>query len=418
MTVRGVVRVPGDKSISHRALILGALAVGESHISGILQSADVQSTAAVLRALGVAIPDLSPSFSFFGRGLQGLRAPGAPLDAGNSGTTVRLMSGVLAAHPFTSTFTGDSSLSRRPMKRISEPLIAMGARVEFARDDGLPMTIHGGRLAGIAWNTRAASAQTKSAILLAALSSGVQATVMESARSRDHTERMLTSLGGSIKLGDNTVSISPVETIAPLELAVPGDPSSAAYFVALALLGAQTEVKLPQVCINPTRTGFIETLMGAAGRIEYLERTAIAGDTVATISARSSLLRDITVEPSQIPAMIDELPLLACVAAAANITLDVSGAAELRVKESDRIATVTGNLRSIGVNATETADGFRVVGTRSSLRGSVVTHGDHRIAMAFGVLSALPGNDISIDDPDCVAVSYPAFWEDLKSMRE
>lgn len=418
MTVRGVVRVPGDKSISHRALILGALASGESRITGILESADVQSTATVLRALGVAIPDLSPAFAFSGRGLQGLRAPGAPLDAGNSGTTVRLMSGVLAAHPFASTFTGDSSLSRRPMKRISEPLTAMGARFEFARDDGLPMTIHGGRLSGIAWNTRAASAQTKSAILLAALSSGVQATVMESRRSRDHTERMLTSLGGSIALTDNTVSISPVETIAPVEMAIPGDPSSAAYFIALALLGAQTEVKLPQVCINPTRTGFIETLIAAGGRIEYGDRSAVAGDSVATISVRSSKLRDISVDPSLIPAMIDELPLLACVAAAANINLDVSGAAELRVKESDRIATVTSNLRSIGVNASETADGFRVIGTRSPLRGSVVTHGDHRIAMAFGVLSALPGNTIVIDDPGCVAVSYPAFWEDLKSMSE
>lgn len=417
MTVRGTIRVPGDKSISHRALILGALATGESQISGILESADVRSTASVLRALGVRIPDLSQSFRFSGKGLRGLRQPGSSLDAGNSGTTVRLMSGVVAAHPFASRFEGDASLSRRPMKRIAEPLTAMGARFEFARDDGLPMTIHGGRLAGISWNTRAASAQTKSAILLAGLSGGVQVTVMEAQKSRDHTERMLVSLGAPVETDDTSVSLSPVEGIGPLDLAVPADPSSAAYFVALAVLGGVKDIQLPAVCVNRTRTGFMDVLKEMGARIDYEDRQAVAGDIAAMIVARKSRVHDCIVGAAQIPAMIDELPLLACVAAAAGVDVEVRGASELRVKESDRIAAVAQNLRAVGSSIEEFPDGFAVRGKKKKLAGRVTTHGDHRIAMAFGVLGALEGNSIEIDDPDCVAVSYPGFWQDLKGAR-
>lgn len=417
MSARGEVRVPGDKSISHRALIFGALAQGESQISGILESADVHSTAGVLRALGVAIPDLSSSFTFRGKGLHGLRQPGSSLDAGNSGTTVRLMSGVVAAQPITARFEGDASLSRRPMKRIAEPLTAMGARFEFARTDGLPMTIHGGKLVGISWNTRAASAQTKSAILLAGLCAGVQVTVIESHKSRDHTERMLTSLGAPLESDDSSVSLSPVSQIAPLDLAVPGDPSSAAYFIALAVIGAAKEVRLPGVCINRTRTGFMDVLVAMNARIDCEERVAVAGDLSATIIAKKSKLHDFIVPADKVPAMIDELPLLACVAAGAGITIEVRGAEELRVKESDRISVVVENLRAIGATVDEYPDGFTVRGKSKKLSGKITTHGDHRIAMAFGVLGAKPGNSIEIDDTACVAVSYPNFWRDLESVR-
>ncbi|HEU4878930.1 MAG TPA: 3-phosphoshikimate 1-carboxyvinyltransferase [Gemmatimonadaceae bacterium] len=417
MTGRGIVRVPGDKSISHRALIFGALATGQSQISGILESADVQSTAQVLRSLGVSIPDISPSFSFSGRGLRGLRQPGSPLDCGNSGTTVRLMSGVVAGHPFSARFEGDASLSRRPMKRIADPLTQMGARFEFARGDGLPMTIHGGRLSGIAWNTKAASAQTKSAILLAGLVGGVQVSVIELFKSRDHTERMLTSLGAPVETDDTRVSLSPVDSIAPVDITVPGDPSSAAYMIAFAVLGGIGMVELPEVCVNKTRIGFIEAMIRMGARIEYKNRKAVAGDTSATIIARTSKLRDMKIESSDIPAMIDELPLLACVAAAAGVSLEVSGAAELRVKESDRIAVVVRNLRSIGVSASELPDGFRVDGARARLSGRIATENDHRMAMAFGVLGALHGNAIDMDNPDCVRVSYPHFWDDLERLR-
>jgi 3-phosphoshikimate 1-carboxyvinyltransferase len=416
MSERGTVRVPGDKSISHRALVLAALGTGVSRISGILQSADVRSTAGVLRSLGTAVPDLSADMKIPGRGLRGLTAPGSTLDAGNSGTTVRLMSGVVAAHPFTSRFEGDASLSRRPMKRIADPLTAMGARFEFARDDGLPMTIHGGELSGIAWNTPTASAQTKSAILLAGLVAGVRVSVTEPFKSRDHTERMLSSLGASVESNATSVSLSPVASIGPLELAVPGDPSSAAYLVALGLLHGKRDVVLPDVCVNPTRMGFIDVLIRMGADVTITDRQPVAGDTTATIVARRSDLGDATVIGAQVPALIDELPLLACVAAAAGISLDVSGATELRTKESDRITAIVSNLNAIGASATEVPDGFRVAGGKSRLSGCVRTEGDHRIAMAFGILAELPGNAIEIDDPDCVAVSYPEFWTDLRSL--
>jgi 3-phosphoshikimate 1-carboxyvinyltransferase len=414
---RGTVRVPGDKSISHRALILAALAKGQSRIDGILQSADVNSTAAVLRSLGVPVPDLSPRMTMSGRGLRGLTAPGSSLNAGNSGTTVRLMSGVVAAHPFSSTFEGDASLSRRPMKRIAEPLTAMGARFEFARGDGLPMTIHGTSLGGIAWNTRAASAQTKSAILLAGLVGGVQVSVIESHRSRDHTERMLVSLGAPIETSGSTVSLSPVDSIAPLEIDVPGDPSSAAYLIALGVLRRAGEIVVADVCVNPTRTGFMTALKSMAAHIMYGDESVAGGDTTATITAVPSDLRDGFVTGPDVPQMIDELPLLACVAAGAGVQLEVTGAAELRVKESDRIRAVVSNLNAIGARAEELPDGFRVFGERQRLAGRVTTEGDHRIAMAFGVLGEMEGNAIEIDDPDCVAVSYPDFWATLRGLR-
>jgi 3-phosphoshikimate 1-carboxyvinyltransferase len=417
MTARGEVRVPGDKSISHRSLILGSLASGLSRIHGILQSADVHSTAGVLRSLGVAVPDLTNQFALPGKGLRGLNAPGSRLDAGNSGTTVRLMSGVVAAHAFESTFEGDASLSRRPMKRVAEPLTAMGARFEFAREDGLPMTIHGADLGSIVWNTRSASAQTKSAILLAGLVAGAQVTVIESAKSRDHTERMLTSLGASVEIENDKVTLVPVDQIAPLDLNVPGDPSSAAFIIALAVLRDEGEVLVRDVCVNKTRTGFMNKLIEMGGDIECVDKSAAAGEPVATIAARASQLADATVTADEVPAMIDELPLMACVAAAAGINLEVTGARELRVKESDRIHLVAENLRNVGADCEELDDGFRIAGAKRKLRGIVRTDGDHRIAMAFGILGQLDGNQIEVDDPSCVRVSYPSFWDDLRSLR-
>jgi 3-phosphoshikimate 1-carboxyvinyltransferase len=415
MNARGTIRVPGDKSISHRALILGALASGDSSVDGILDSADIRSTAGCLRALGADIPELGESIIIRGGGLRGLTAPAAPLLAGNSGTTVRLLAGVCAAHPFPSRFEGDSSLSARPMKRIAEPLTEMGARIEFALGDGLPMTVHGARLSGIAWNTRAASAQTKSAIMLAGLVAGVQVSIREAARSRDHTERMLASMGAPVTTEPLTTVLSPVDSIAPLEIIVPGDPSSAAYPIAYGILAGR-EVTVAGVCVNPTRTGFMETLREMGARIEYDETSAVAGDTVATVVARPGELAPAVVSGDRIPSMIDELPLLACVAAAAGTGLEVRDARELRVKESDRIAAVVANLRAIGAEAEELPDGFVVRGSRKRLSGRIETRGDHRLAMSFGVLAALEGNSIEVDDRDCVAVSYPRFWADLHSL--
>ena len=416
MKVDGMLRVPGDKSISHRALMFAALGNGRSRVRGILDSADVRSTAGVLRALGVDVPELADTIDVRGVGLHGLREPSDALDCGNSGTTTRLMAGVVSGSAIDATFIGDASLSRRPMKRIAKPLEAMGAKFEFARGDGLPMTVRGAPLHGLEWRSETASAQVKSAILLAALTASVGATVHEPARSRDHTERMLAARGVKVASDDTTVRVAPVAHLESLDTLVPGDPSSAAFVAALAALATSGSVVLRDVCVNETRAGFFDVLRAMGASIEELERSDEGGEPVATLRVTPGALRAIHVGEAQIPSMIDEVTLLACVAAYAEGETVVEGAAELRVKESDRIAVVVDNLRRIGADADELPDGLRVRGARRRLRGRVTTHGDHRIAMAFGVLGAIEGNEIEVDDPECVAVSYPAFWADLRRL--
>jgi 3-phosphoshikimate 1-carboxyvinyltransferase len=414
LKVSGTVRVPGDKSISHRALILGALSSGESRVRDILDSEDVRSTAGALRTLGAAIPDFGSDMRVVGSGLRGLRQPKSALDCGNSGTTTRLVAGVAAAHPFVTRFEGDASLSRRPMKRIAEPLTAMGARFAFANGDGLPMTISGADLEDIEWNTRSASAQVKSAILLAAVVSGVEARVTEKAKSRDHTERMLSAMGADVVSSGNCVSVRPAQRLNAIDVRVPADPSSAAFFVALASLAGAGELVLTDVCLNPTRTGFIDAMLRMGARIEVVDRVASGGEEVGTLRVTPAKLTGITVAESEVPSLIDELPLLACVAAGAGVELEITGAEELRVKESDRINTVVQNLRAVGAEAEERPDGLRVIPSRRDIVGTVDPRGDHRIAMAFGVLSAATGNRITVTNPECVAVSYPRFWDDLR----
>jgi len=413
MKVGGTIRVPGDKSISHRALIVAALAEGASRIRDILPSADVHRTASVLGELGVPMPPLSNDITIAGRGPRALAAPTGDLDCGNSGTTTRLVAGVAAALPFTSRFVGDASLSRRPMRRVANPLRAMGAPVDVAPADGLPMTVSGGHLHGITWRSEAASAQVKSAILLAGLAAGVEVTVHEPARSRDHTERMLTALGATVDVLGATVRLVPADHLAPLRMRVPADPSSAAFLAALAVLATQGELTLPDVCLNPTRTGFYAALARMGANLALDEGESQGGEPVGTVIARPSSLTAIELGRDDVPSMIDELPLVACLASRATGTTTIRGAEELRVKESDRIATVVANLRAVGVNADELPDGMCIEGSARPLRGRVQTHGDHRIAMAFGVLRALPNSEIDIDDTACVSVSYPGFWDDI-----
>ncbi|MEA3247379.1 MAG: 3-phosphoshikimate 1-carboxyvinyltransferase [Gemmatimonadota bacterium] len=414
MKVSGRVAVPGDKSISHRALILGAIAEGRTDVTGILQSADVQSTAAVLRSLGVAVGDLAtPAVTVEGVGPRGLRAPAGDLDAGNSGTTTRLMAGVLAAQPFRSRVVGDASLSRRPMGRVAKPLAAMGATFAFENGEGLPMAVSGGALRGVTWYPEAASAQVKSAILLAGYCGGVPVEVHEPAATRDHTERMMRSRGVDVRTEEMSVSLLPGQPMVGATTAVPGDPSSAAFFAGLAALAASGEVELPAVCVNPGRVGAFRVLERMGARLGYEDLTDAGGEPTATLVAAPRILRGTTIEPGEVPSLIDELPLLACVAARAEGETRVTGAGELRVKESDRIARIVANLRAVGAEAEELPDGFVVRGSDRPLAGRVVTHGDHRIAMAFGVLGAASGGAITVDDPACVAVSYPSFWTDL-----
>ena len=415
--VAGELVVPGDKSISHRSLICSALAEGTSRVRAILKSADVHSTAGVLRALGVEIPALGDDITITGVGLRGLRDAAGDLDCGNSGTSTRLLAGVVAGSGVTGRFVGDASLSGRPMRRISRPLEAMGARVELPEHGGLPMTIHGGKLHDVEWVNETGSAQVKSCIMLAALCGGVEAKVVESPRSRDHTERMLAAQGADVWVNEQSVLLHPVPKLAPLDVTVPGDPSSAAFFAALAALAPHGELLLRHVCVNETRIGFLAALREMGANLELVGRERLAGEWIADVRVSGGAsLRAISIGREAIPTLIDELPLVACLAAYAEGETRVTGAEELRVKESDRIAVVVGNLRALGADAEELPDGFVVRGTAPVLRGRVITHGDHRMAMAFGILGALPGNDIEIDDPDCVAVSYPAFWSDLASV--
>jgi len=417
MRVSGSLRVPGDKSISHRALIFGALGTGESRVTRILQSADVHSTAGVLRSLGVAIPQLSDDFVVRGLGRSSLRQPTEDLDCGNSGTTTRLMAGVVAASKLTATFVGDASLSKRPMRRVARPLEAMGAQFELPENGGLPMTITGGSLHDIEWNSEVASAQIKSAILLAALVSGVRAKVSEPVRSRDHTERMLSARGVALAVDETTVTIEADSAFETLDTEVPGDPSSAAFFAGLAALASSGSLRLLGVCVNPTRVGFLERIKSMGARVDFENARVDGGESIADVMVSPAQLKGTTVVEADVPAMVDELPLLACLASRADGETVITGANELRVKESDRITAVVSNLRAIGATAEELPDGMRIVGSDRRLAGKVVTHGDHRLAMAFGVLGAVDGNAIEIDDRDCVSVSYPGFWSDLASVR-
>jgi len=412
--VSGTIRVPGDKSISHRSLILASLADGESRIRGILDSEDVRATAEALRTLGAAIPPLANDILVKGAGLRGLRPPRRPLDCRNSGTTTRLLAGVVAAHPFSASFEGDASLSKRPMKRVAEPLTYMGAQFDFEHGDGLPMTVHGVDLRSIDWDTRASSAQVKSAILLAGLVSGVEVRVTEKSPSRDHTERMLRAMGADVETDGNQVCLRPARRLVPIEIDVPADPSSAAFFVALASLASGGELTLTDVCLNPTRTGFLEAMTRMGAQIDRTASASSGGEEIGSLRVRPARLRSTRITEAEVPSLIDELPLLACIAAGAGVELEITGAAELRVKESDRISAVVQNLRAVGADAEELPDGLRVRASRQELTGTIDPRGDHRIAMAFGILSAASGNQITVTNPECVAVSYPHFWEDLR----
>ncbi|MCA0376337.1 MAG: 3-phosphoshikimate 1-carboxyvinyltransferase [Gemmatimonadetes bacterium] len=417
LTVRGTVRAPGDKSISHRALIFAAMAEGRTRVRDILESADVHATAGALRAMGVRIPALGPDIVVEGRGLAALHSPEGAFDCGNSGTTTRLLIGLLAGLPGREArFEGDASLSRRPMRRVATPLAAMGAEIAFEGapgHDGLPLRVTGRALQATRYENTHASAQVKGALLLAGLASGADVVVQEPLRSRDHSERMLLARGVALAVSEQGVHLPPHQQLRAVDVDVPADPSSATFFLALAALAGDGELHLTDVCLNPTRTGALDVLRRMGATIEERDVRDSGGERLGTLVARPAALRGTRIGGAEVPRCIDELPMLACLAARADGETRIADAHELRVKESDRIKAVVANLQALGVDAVEHDDGLTVRGSRAPLQGHIVTHGDHRLAMAFGVLGALPGNHITIDDPGCVAVSYPTFWRDL-----
>lgn len=399
--------------------MLAALGRGTSRVRGILQSADVDATARVLRAIGASVPALDAAeIVIEGVGLRGLKAPSAPLDCANSGTTTRLMAGVVAGAALEAEFVGDASLSRRPMGRVAAPLRAMGAEVTLPEYGGLPMRIRSGGLHGITWRPDVASAQVKSAVLLAGLVGNVPVEVQEPAPTRDHTERMLQARGVDVRVEGDTISLLPSARLDAADVDVPGDASSAAFLAGLAAIGGlrEPELHIENVGVNPWRVGAFRALRRMGATLRYADECLQGGEPVATLVCARGALNAITIAPAEVPSLIDELPLLAVVAARAEGETRVTGAAELRVKESDRIAAVVQGLRAVGADAEELPDGFVVRGSDQPLKGHVITHGDHRIAMAFGVLGAVPGNAITVDDPSCCAVSWPSFWNDLQRL--
>ena len=412
----GAIRVPGDKSITHRALMLAALADGKCALRGALVAGDTRATAAALRALGVTVGPLAEGrvLRVTGGGLRPFRATRRVVDCRNSGTTARLLLGLLAGHGFETALTGDRSLRRRPMARVAEPLRRMGAAIDTADGERLPARIRGGGLQPLVWHSPVASGQVKTALFFAGLVGGVPVTVSEPYHSRDHTERMLRLLGIHVDAEDTTTTIHPTESIAAFDGDIPGDYSSAAYLLAAGVLAPAGEVVVEGVGINPTRTGFARVLERMGARFEVQRRVMSLGEPAATLVARPAALRATEVHPEEVPSLVDEVPLLACLAARAEGTTAFHGVGELRVKESDRLALVARNLATLGAAVRTEGDSLWVTGTDRPLRGRVVTDGDHRLAMAFAVLATAPGGEAEIDDVRCVDVSYPAFFRDLE----
>ena len=416
----GAIRVPGDKSLSHRYLMLGAIARGTTSISRLSPGADVAATAACLRALGVEIERLaSDTVRVLGRGWSGLRAAPDALDAANSGTTMRLLSGLLAGRPFRTTLTGDQSLRRRPMRRVIDPLTAMGARI--GSDDGrAPLVIDGGDLRAITWASPVPSAQVKSAIMLAGLTARGTTAVSEPLATRDHTERAFPAFGLEARVDGSTIFVrGGQEATAPaMALAVPGDPSSAAVWAAAAAALPGSSIRIEGVCLNPRRLGFIRALERMGARVEVEIESEVGGEPVGVLHlAHDSHVTGVSLTAGEIPDLIDELPVLAARAALGG-SLEVSGAGELRVKESDRITALVSGLTALGVRAEERPDGFLVDGSAQPAGGTADAAGDHRLVMAFALVGLGAAGPTRITGADAVGVSYPGFDRDLARLAQ
>ena len=411
----GVVRPPGDKSISHRVLMLAALARGTSEIDGLLTGDDVKSTARVLRQLGAEISQI--------RGGGAVRisrapltAPRAPLDCGNSGTTARLLLGILAGQRFRARVTGDASLRRRPMRRVTEPLRTMGAEIVEEQGDGLPLAIRGGRLRSLVYTSPIASAQVKGALLLAGLAGRVAVTIREPYRSRDHTERLFVHLGLNLHEQGGAIAYEPSSRshFRSFQLSVPGDVSSAAFLVAAAVLAERGELLIENVGVNPTRTGFLVVLERMGAHVERVNLRDSGGEPVADLIVRPADLTGTEVPAAEIPTLVDEVPVLAVLASRARGETAFREVGELRVKESNRLELLAANLRAVGVRAEARGNDLHVEGTERPPRGRVDTAADHRLAMAFAVLATVPGADVRLSERRSVAISYPGFFTDLK----
>jgi len=420
--VTGVLRVPGDKSISHRYALLAAIADGPSTVSNYAPGADCASTLACLASLGAIVsrtpaPDDGdpPIVTIQGRGLRGLVKPSGPLDCGNSGSTMRMLGGVIAAHPFISTLIGDASLSRRPMRRIIGPLTQMGATVTAGPGDRPPIVIHGGSLAGIHFAPDTPSAQVKSAVLLAGLQASGETRVSEPASTRDHTERALAAFGATVAIQGRSITLRGGQRLSGRGLRVPGDLSSAAFMAVAASALAGSDVTITDVGLNPSRAGLLEVLRRFGAQVDTIIEDEWNGEPVGRLRVRHGAMRDLVIAPEEVPEVIDELPVLATLGTFGG-SVTVSGAGELRVKESDRIAELVAGLRAIGADADERPDGFQVRSGTRLTGGTVHANHDHRLAMAFAIAALGATGPTLIEGADAVAVSYPGFFDDLERL--
>ncbi len=415
--LRGDVTVPGDKSISHRAVMFGALADADTHITGFLMGEDCLSTISCFKKMGVSIDVSDKEVVVHGVGLHGLKAPTELLYTGNSGTTTRLLCGILAGQPFSCTLNGDASIQKRPMGRIIKPLREMGADISGKDGNLCPLDIHPAPLHGIRYDMPVASAQLKSAILLAGLFADGPTTVIEPAPSRDHTERMLRGLGAQVVSNGTEITLTPPKALHAVNVEVPGDISSAAYFLVAGLILPNSDIVIRNVGINPTRTGILDALEAMGANIERLNERGTV-EPICDLRVRSSHLHGTTISGDMIPRLIDEIPVLAVAAAFAEGETVIRDAQELKVKESNRIATMTTELSKTGADVQETDDGMIIRGGKPLHGADFASYADHRVAMSMAVCALACEGDSSIDDPDCVAISYPTFFETLDALKQ
>lgn len=417
--ISGVVDLPGDKSISHRYAILAALAEGRSEITNYASAADCRSTLGCLRGLGIAVEANHERVTIHGAGLAGLKPPRRALDAENSGTTMRMLSGVLAGQPFTSTMTGDSSLRRRPMRRVIEPLRQMGAEIKSEEGFRAPLEIRGGKLRALDYTPPIPSAQVKSAILLAGLFAGGVSSVTETVATRDHTELALSEFGAKIEGSKGVIRIHPGPKLEGRKLAVPGDLSAAVFLIAAVMVLPESSLTLHNVGLNPTRARVLDFLVSIGAKIHPASVQMRNGELAGDLSVRHAPLSGGVIAGAQVAEMIDELPMLAALGPFTEQGIEIHDAQELRVKESDRIAALAAGLRAMGASVEEFPDGMRVAGREAGkLRGAKVEpHGDHRIAMALSIAALGADGDTTIRDADCVGVSFPDFYDALENLR-
>lgn len=415
----GKIKVPGDKSISHRSVMFGSIAEGKTIITNFLPGEDCLSTISCFRKLGVKIEEKENEIHIYGNGFKGLREPSDILDVGNSGTTIRLLMGILAGVKMHACLVGDDSIGKRPMTRVTKPLKEMGADIDGRKEgEYIPISIRGGALKGMRYELPVASAQVKSALLFAGLQATGETTIIEPAKTRNHTEMMIQRFGGSIEIDDKVISVKGGQRLSGTNIEVPGDISSAAFFLVAGSIVPNSEIKLKSVGLNPTRTGIIEVLQSMGADLTINEDSETNFEPIGELVIKSSSLKGIVIEGDLIPRLIDEIPIIALLATQAEGTTIIRNAEELKVKETNRIDTVVNELSKLGAKIEATADGMIIYGGTSLTGGLVSSHGDHRIGMMLAIASLISDGEIELEDPDAISVSYPDFFVDLNNLLD